>query len=212
MTNIKAFSFNPFQTNTYLVWDDSKEAVIIDAAMYSEEENQRILNFINGNSLKLKANICTHAHVDHIMGNAFIEEEFGLKPMMDESGKVFLENAQEYASSFGLSIPKVIEDTEFIREGNEIKFGNTVLKVISTPGHADGSICLHDEAGKNLFSGDVLFQSGIGRTDLPTGDFETLLRSIKEKLFKLEDDVKVYPGHGDSTSIGEEKMTNPYVE
>jgi len=212
MTNIKAFSFNPFQTNTYLVWDDSKEAVIIDAAMYSEEENQRILNFINENSLKLKANICTHAHVDHIMGNAFIDEEFGLKPMMDESGKLFLENAQEYASSFGLSIPKVIEASEFISEGDEIKFGSMVLKVISTPGHADGSICLHDKAGKNLFTGDVLFQSGIGRTDLPTGDFEILLRSIKEKLFKLEDDVKVYPGHGDSTSIGEEKMTNPYVE
>ncbi len=212
MTNIKAFSFNPFQTNTYLVWDDSKEAVIIDAAMYSGEENQRISAFIKENSLKLKANICTHAHVDHIMGNAFIEEEFGLKPVMDESGKLFLENAQEYASSFGLSIPKVVETSEFVSEGDKIKFGDTVLLVISTPGHADGSICLYDEAGKNLFSGDVLFQRGIGRTDLPTGDFETLLRSIKEKLFKLEDDVIVYPGHGEPTSIGEEKKTNPYVE
>lgn len=212
MVKIKAFSFNPFQTNTYLIWDESKEAVIIDAAMYSVDENKQLLNFIKENSLILKASVCTHAHVDHIMGNAFIEEEFGLNPKMNEDGKMFLENAEEYANSFGLSIPNVVESNDFISEGDIISFGNSELEVINTPGHAAGSICLYNKSEKILFSGDVLFQGGIGRTDLPTGDFDTLLASIKEKLFKLDDDVKVYSGHGEPTAIGIEKESNPYID
>lgn len=145
MTHTHIFAFNPFQTNTYLFWDDSNEAVVIDAAMYTEEENQTFKDFISENNLKLVANITTHAHLDHIMGNHFIKQEYGLSPIMDKKGQQFLDTASEYASSFGLKLENIALTNQFVEEGDSIIFGDCEFKIISTPGHADGSICLFSE-------------------------------------------------------------------
>lgn len=212
MTHTHVFSFNPFQTNTYLFWDESKEAIVVDAAMYTEDENDIFKNFVLKNDLKIKQSISTHSHLDHIMGNRFIKEEYGITPIIHKGGVQFLDNAAEYANSFGLNLDEVIRSDEFIEDGDFIEFGNSKFKVIYTPGHAEGSICLYNEADSILVAGDVLFNRGIGRTDLPTGDYSTLIKSIKEKLFVLPEETVVYPGHGPKTKIGEEKAANPYVD
>ena len=211
MFSIKKFAFNPFQTNTYLISDSSKECAIIDAACENDHEKQLLQEYIMGQGLKPVRLLYTHCHVDHTLGNAFIEETWGLKPEVHKAGKIFWETAREFSSVFNVAYDKPMKPEKFLEEGELITVGQSLLEVLYTPGHADGSICFLCREQDFVVVGDVLFQGSIGRTDLPTGDFDLLMKNIHEKLFTLDDQTVVYPGHGPETTIGFEKQHNPYV-
>ena len=209
--NVNRFVFNSFGVNTYVLTDNSVNCLIIDPACQGQQEETTLASFITNNNLKPVGMINTHFHVDHILGNTFVCNTFGLKPCCNKNCKMFWETAAEFGSVFGLKIENLIVPEDFIEEGDLITFGNSVVKVLYTPGHADGSVCLVNIAEKYIVSGDVLFRDSIGRTDLPTGNFDTLYQSIATKLFTLPDDFVVYPGHGPETTIGYEKLNNPFL-
>ncbi len=209
---IKIFPFNPFQVNTYILFDQTKECIIIDPSCYDGKEEQELMNFIQDHELKPKMLLNTHCHIDHILGNNFIYRSFGLKPIVHKDSIYFLENAVEHGLTFGFQIEPPVMPEQFIEQDQLITFGDQQLKVLETPGHAAGSVCFYHEGEKVLIAGDVLFQQGIGRTDLPTGDYDLLIRSIQDQLLTLPGDVKVYCGHGSSTTIDQEKQHNPYLQ
>jgi len=211
MITIKAFPFNPFQTNTFILMDDSKECAIVDAACENKAEKEQLKNFIEKKGLIPVRSIFTHCHVDHTLGSSFVEQTWGLVPEVHAKGKLFWEMSKESASAFNVSYDTPFKPENFLSEGDIIKLGDSELKVFYTPGHADGSICFWCEAQNFVVVGDVLFQGSIGRTDLPTGDFETLAHSIRTKLYTLDDETIVYCGHGPETSIGFEKFNNPFI-
>ena len=211
MLNIKILPFNPFQVNTYIIYDETGECIIIDAACYEPYEEEQLAGFIEGNNLKPVALLTTHGHIDHILGNNYIAQKFKITPQIHPDGKFFIENAHVYGETFGFIVKKQVLPKNYLKEGQIIEFGNQSFTVLETPGHANGSVCFYHDKEKFVITGDVLFQNSIGRTDLPTGDYHTLIKSIKVKLMTLSDDVKVYPGHGPATSIGAERMANPYI-
>ncbi len=212
MIQIKTFPFNPFAVNTYVLYDESGEGIIIDAGNYSEAEREELLNFVHKNSIEIKALYLTHAHIDHITGAAFLSEHFALPFRCHKAGEFLFSTALSYALSLGLQVKKVPHELEFIENEASIEFGNSKGIALYTPGHVDGSLCYYFEKEKLVFTGDVLFRTGIGRTDLPTGDYGLLEKSIRDVLYKLPDEVKVYPGHGPQTSIGFEKRNNPFFQ
>lgn len=211
MSTIQKFTFNPFQENTYIIYDQTKEAIIIDPGCHIKEEENQLKTFIENNNLKVVKLINTHCHIDHILGNAFVKNTFQVKLYIHKEDEATLRSAETYAPVYGFPQFNTSEADEYMEEGDEIKFGNTSFKIIFTPGHAPGHICLINEDEKYVINGDVLFRGSIGRTDLPGGDYDTLIKSIKDKLFTLDDDYTVYTGHGPETSIGLEKVSNPFV-
>ena len=211
MIQVKKLVFNPFYVNTIILYDETKECIIIDAACYDDHEKNELTNFISQNGLKPVKAIDTHCHVDHILGNNFVVEEYKIGLEMHEKGLSFHKNARNHGAAFGFDVEPLIEPSAFLKEGDIVKFGNSELEVLYTPGHVDGSICLLSRKDKFVIVGDVLFNQSIGRTDLPTGNMDLLLKNIKEKLFILPDDFTVYCGHGPDTSIGFEKKSNPYL-
>jgi hydroxyacylglutathione hydrolase len=211
MITIEKFVFNPFSENTYLLYDETGECVIIDPGCYDRYEEKILVEFINSNKLKPVRQIFTHCHVDHIFGANFLFKTFNLIPEIHKAALPFLANGQEQGRTFGFDMPKVTEPGRFIAEGDKVKFGNSELDIVYTPGHADGSICFINYPQKFVITGDVLFRESIGRTDFPTGDFDLLMESIRSKLFVLDDEFIVYSGHGEETTIGYEKRTNPFI-
>lgn len=211
MTTLKRFAFNPFQVNTYVLHDETGECIIIDPGMQGDLEESEITDYINTQNLKPVMLLLTHAHIDHIVGNSFIAKTYDLPLTAHEDCVPFLINAEAYASTFGLTLKEVKSIDNFIDEDSEIKFGKSKLKVLFTPGHANGSLCFYSEEDNFVITGDVLFNQSIGRTDLKTGNYDLLQKSIWEKLFTLPDETVVYPGHGPETEIGFEKANNPFV-
>lgn len=211
MIQIKKFIFNAFQVNTILLYDETKECIIIDPACYENHERKILIDFIKTQNLNLKKQINTHCHVDHILGCNFIKEYFDANLEIHEESMFLLKNAHHHALNFGFSMNPLIAPSTFLKDGDVIKFGKSTLEVLYTPGHASGSICLYSKEEKIVIVGDVLFHGSIGRTDLPTGDFDILKQSIHNKLFVLDENVKVIPGHGPDTTIGFEKKNNPFV-
>jgi len=211
MIKIEKYTFNNFQVNSFILYDDSGECVIIDAACYDEHEKQQVMEFIKGNSLRLVRNLNTHCHVDHILGNGFITDTYGIRPEYHEASAPLFTVAPEIAASFGFVLDQIPQPARYLQDDETIRFGSSELKVLYTPGHADGSVCFYNEPDGFVITGDVLFRDTIGRTDLPTGNFDLLMKSIREKLFTLPDDTKVYAGHGPETTIGYEKMNNPFI-
>ncbi len=209
--NINRLVFNSFGVNTYIVNDNTGKCLIIDPACQYTSEETELLGFIKENNLTPVGIVNTHFHVDHILGNTLICNTFGLRPQCHKKCKMFWETAAEFGSVFGMKVENLIIPTDFIEEGDTIEYGNASLEVIYTPGHADGSVCLVNHTERYVITGDVLFRDSIGRTDLPTGNFNTLMDSIKTKLFNLPNDYIVYPGHGPETSIGYEKLNNPFL-
>jgi len=209
---IKIFTFNPIQENTYVVHDETGEAIVIDAGCYYDNEKQQLRSYIDNNGLKLKRVINTHLHFDHQFGNKFLFDTYGLTPEAHREDEFLLERVVAKAMIFGLPIQ---EDAQaigsYIEEHQEIRFGNTTLRSIHVPGHCPGHLAFYAEKEKVLFAGDVLFRGSIGRTDLERGDYATLIKNITEKLLILPDETVVYPGHGPSTTIGAEKTSNPYL-
>ncbi len=210
MTKIKIFVFNPFQENTFLLYDESNECIIIDAGCNEEHEFKELDSYITENNLTLKLIINTHCHIDHIMGNAYLVDKYNVPSIAHKEDMPLLERSNDMAMAFGFNIQEPPIPSRFVNEGDEIKFGNTTLLVKHVPGHSPGSIALYNEKEQFVIVGDVLFKEGIGRTDLPGGDYDTLIASINDKLFTLNNDVVVHPGHGESTTIAHEKSTNPY--
>lgn len=212
MIQVKSFTFNPFQENTYIVFDESKECMIIDPGCYDENENKIIETFIEEQGLHPVILINTHCHLDHIFGNQFISQRYNIFPLMHKLDIPMLEYAPLAAEKYGVNLSKLPKIGAFIDEGDVVSFGNSKFKIIFTPGHAPGHICLINEEEYIALSADVLFNLSIGRTDLPMGDHQTLLASIREKLFVLDDQTVVYPGHGPKTTIGFEKENNPFLQ
>ncbi len=210
MTTIKTFTFNPFQVNTYIIYDETMECIIVDAASTDTHEEAEIESFISANNLKPVLLLSTHTHVDHIPGNSFIIDKYNIPYKIHEEGLQFLRSAKGYALGFGFPLENVAMPTGYIKDNETIRFGNTSIKVLYTPGHANGSVCLYDNANNYVIVGDVLFNGSIGRSDFPTGNHDLLIQSINEKLFTLPDNTKVYCGHGPSTTIGNEKRNNPF--
>lgn len=209
--NIKTFIFNPFQVNTYLLWNNDGSAFIIDPANSNSEEDEEIKNFCNEKNIKISHIILTHAHIDHILGCKYIKEQYGAKIMYHKDSSLFLQNASSYAQMFGLTISEVPKADLYLADNELIKLGSEELKIIYTPGHADGSICIYSSNYNSLFTGDVLFNQSIGRTDLQTGNFDLLINNINTKLLVLPDETVVYPGHGPTTTILDEKAHNPFL-
>lgn len=208
---ITGLTFNPFAENTYLLHDETKECIIVDPGCSNTQEKAKLQKTVTDMGLKVVKLVNTHCHIDHVLGNKFVADTYKVGLEMHEADLPTLRAIPSYAPNYGFPDYEEVLPTTFLKENDTITFGNTTLKVFFTPGHAPGHIVLYDEKGKSLIAGDVLFQRSIGRTDLPGGDFDTLIKSIKEKLFILPEEVKVYPGHGPGTTIGEEKRENPFL-
>lgn len=208
--NIKTFTFNQFQQNMSVLYDDSKECVIVDPGCYEKHEEVELANFISQNDLKVVKLLNTHCHIDHVLGNKFVAEKYNVELYIHEADLPTLKGVPSYAPMYGFPMYLEKSADHFIKEGDVIAFGKTKLEVIFAPGHAPGHVVFFHRKSKNLINGDVLFDGSIGRTDLPGGNHEQLIQSIHEKVFPLGDDVTVYCGHGPTTTIGKEKASNPF--
>lgn len=210
---VAIFQFSMFGINTYIVYDkDSSECAIIDPGMINEEERDAISSFIKKNNLKLTNIINTHLHIDHAVGNNFLKDLYNVPVKASILDEPLGERMQQQAYMFGINDNfKGVEISDYISDGDTIKIGNGELKVIAVPGHSQGSVAFYDKADGFVIVGDALFKGSIGRTDLPGGDYDTLISSIKNRLFSLPDNTIVYPGHGDPTTIGDEKRLNPFL-
>lgn len=207
---IKVFEFNPLQENTIVLYDDTKECVIIDPGCSDEDERAELEHFIDSNNLTVKMLLNTHCHVDHVLGNWFVKTRFNVKLHIHRIEEAPLKAVKVYAPHYGFYDYQESEPDAFFEEGDTISFGTQKLSVLFVPGHSPGHVAFYNAEEKCVIAGDVLFYNSIGRTDLPGGNFETLINSIHQKLFTLSDEVEVYPGHGPKTSIGFEKRTNPF--
>ncbi|MCK6604957.1 MAG: MBL fold metallo-hydrolase [Ignavibacteriaceae bacterium] len=210
---IKKFTFNPFFENTYVIYDEkSKEAAVIDPGNSDENETEELFGFAESNNLKIRYLINTHCHIDHVFGNSAVKRKFNPEFLAPEPDMFLLRAAKKQGELFGVEVESSPEPDQFITEQTELTLGEFKLNFIFTPGHTPGEYCVYNTAGNILIAGDVLFNEGIGRTDLWGGDMDTLLASIKEKLYALPDETLVYCGHGDETTIGHEKKHNPFIK
>jgi len=210
MIKVKSFTFNPFQENTYLLYDETKSCIIIDPGCYEEHEKLELTQFISEEGLSVDKLINTHCHIDHVLGNQFVKDTYGVELYIHQDDHATLQAVESYASNYGFPQYKSSQADQFLTESDVLKFGNSSLQILFVPGHAPGHIAFFSENDKFCINGDVLFNGSIGRTDLPGGDFDTLIKSIHEKMFALPNDTIVYCGHGPETSIGHEKLTNPF--
>ena len=212
MITIKSFEFNYFQENTFLLYDDTREAVLIDCGCCRKEEEKELTDFILENKLTLKHLLCTHLHVDHVFGNGFIYKTYGLKPEANKQDVEKLPSPDEQAKLFGLR--QHVENVpveKYIVGGEIIKFGTSELQVLTVPGHSPGSVAFYNKKNGFAIAGDALFAGSIGRTDLWGGNQEVLVAAIHDKLLSLPDETVIYPGHGPETRVIDEKFNNPYL-
>lgn len=212
MTQVQVFEFNPFAENTYIVYDETGECAIFDPGCYTAEERTALTRFISENGLRPARLINTHCHLDHVFGNAFVAKTWDIGLEIHHGELPVLERFPQICQMYGVPYSEEPPPpARFIEAGDVITFGNTRLEVLFTPGHSPASISFYDRAHGYVIAGDVLFLESIGRTDLPGGDFDTLISSIKTRLFTLPDETLVYPGHGPATTIRHEKEYNPFL-
>lgn len=209
---IKIFYFNDLRTCCYVIWDDTKECIIVDPGAYSDSEKNRLVKFIDENGLKPVKLVNTHGHFDHIMGNAFVVEKWAVPTFMNHADIKEVARSKSYCAYFGYEIEQPSLDVEDIKDGDIIKFGHSELKAFTSPGHSQGSVILYNEAEKYVITGDSLFAGSIGRTDLPGGDYDVLKESLSKKILVLPGDTIVYPGHGPTSELAQEINTNPFLE
>ena len=212
MLQLESFVFNPFAENTYVLYDDTKECVIIDPGCSNAGEENQLFSFIDSHQLKPLMIINTHGHIDHILGNAVVKQRYGIPVAAHPNVAADFRRSKQQSQFFGLLFHGECELPDHdLKDGEVIKIGESTLEVICTPGHAEGSISLYAEMEGWVFTGDALFCRSIGRTDLPGGNYETLRTSIKERLFRLPDDTEVFSGHGESTTIFDEQRYNMFL-
>jgi glyoxylase-like metal-dependent hydrolase (beta-lactamase superfamily II) len=214
MPKIHQFIFNPFEENTYLVVDEpTNEAIIIDPGMFGQRECDAVDNFIAEHNVKLKAIVNTHLHLDHIFGANYLKDKYGVKLFANDGDRQLGLSFEKQLTRFGIKLLKNVRPVEIdnaLNDSDIIKFGESELKVILTPGHSPGGVSLYDEKSGFVFTGDSLFKGSIGRTDLAGGDFAALIQSLTTRLMTLPARTDVFPGHGPSTTIDSELHTNPY--
>ncbi len=210
--NIQTFTFNPVQENTYVIWDETGECAIVDAGCFTDKEFSQLDRFIGSKQLKPVKLINTHGHFDHIFGVEQCRKAYGLQWETHDGDAAWISEVQARAAMFGIPVDPVSLPEIILKEGVTVMFGNSELQVIHVPGHSPGSICFYEEASKILITGDVLFNGSIGRTDLPGGNYDTLISGIKNKLLILPNEVDVFSGHGPATTIGDEKVRNPFLQ
>lgn len=208
---IKTFYFNDLRTSCYVLYDNTKECAIVDPGCYSEKEKERLVKFIDSFGLVPKMIINTHGHFDHIMGNAFVADKWNIPTYMNHGDIPQLSRSKSYGGYFGYEFNQPTEDVIDLKDGDVIRIGDIVLNVFHTPGHSNGGVALYNEQEKYVICGDSLFAGSIGRTDLPGGDFDLLITSIRTKLLTLPPDTTAYPGHGPATTIGDEMANNPFL-
>lgn len=211
MIHIHYFTFSPFAENTYILWDETKEAVIIDPGCLAQYEKEELADFVADNQLTVKHLLQTHTHLDHVFGSAFVKRKFGVKMLMHKNEIPVLDNVESRCIMWNIKGYEPVEADGFIDEGDVIKFGNSELEILFVPGHAPGHLAFVNHAQKFVIGGDVLFRGSVGRTDFPLCSYTDLMNSIKTKFMALDDDYKVYAGHNDPTTIGLERRTNPFI-
>lgn len=211
MLKIKSFTFSPIQENTYILYNEFNDCIIIDPGTYFDNEKEALSNYIVKSGLTPKILLNTHCHLDHVFGNKFVAEKYGLGLQLHKNEEAVLQFAPTSGLMYEMPFDNYTGELFFIEEGDIIKLGDDELKVLLTPGHSPGSLSFYCEKDGFVISGDALFYRSIGRTDLPMGHHETLLKSIRNNLFTLPDETIVYSGHGKPTTIGEEKLYNPFL-
>jgi len=212
MVKLEKFVFNPFQVNTYVLSDGSGQGYIIDPACYDENEKKILISYVKNNGLTIKAIINTHCHVDHILGVEYVREQLNTTFFCSEEEQFLIDNSVAQGEFFGLTVKRPVKPDRYISEKSKLDINGKEIKIIHVPGHSPGSLCFFLEDEKKLFSGDALFSGSIGRTDLPGGNYQLLVNGIRDKLLSMQDDIEVFPGHGPSTSVGNEKLTNPFLQ
>ena len=211
MLQIKSFQFSPIQENTYLLYNEFNDCIIIDPGCYFDAEKEELAAFIYDNKLNPVMLLNTHCHLDHVFGNKMVAEKYNLTLQIHEKEKAVLAFAPTSGLMYDLPFDNYIGDVILLNEGNHIKLGNDALKILLTPGHSPGSLSFYCQQDKFVISGDVLFKNSVGRSDLPGGNHEQLIKSIKDHLLTLPNDTIVYSGHGPATTVGEERKENPYL-
>ena len=211
MFTVKAFTFSPIQENTYLLYNEKGKALIIDPGCYFEEEREMLRSFLQQNKLELQLLLNTHCHLDHVFGNKWIHETFGLLLHIHQKEKQVLDFAPASGLMWNMPFDNYNAELKYLKEGEEILLDDDRLKILFVPGHSPGHVCFYCKEQGFVIGGDVLFRQSIGRTDLPGGNHETLIQSIKTQLFTLPDETIVYSGHGPATTIGYEKKHNPFL-
>jgi len=212
MIDVKTFTFNEFSENTYVLYDESKDCLIIDPGCNKANEEKELDDFIASKGLKPTRLLNTHCHVDHVFGNWHVSKKYNLGLEIHEVELPVLNSAGEVARMYGLNMAEQPEPTAFLKEGDKIELGKHTLDILFCPGHAPGHVVFLSHEQQFIIGGDVLFQGSIGRTDLPGGNHDTLINSIKTKLLPLKDSFQVYSGHGPSTNIGFERSNNPFLQ
>jgi glyoxylase-like metal-dependent hydrolase (beta-lactamase superfamily II) len=212
MLDVKAFTFNPLAENTYVLYNENRRCCIIDPGCYFPEEREELKTGIEKTDLTPVMLLNTHCHLDHVFGNKFVHDTWGLPLHLHEKEKPLLDLASQSGTKWQLPFDNYEGPLVYLKEGNKIKIDQDELEILFTPGHSPGSVSFYYKPGGFVIGGDVLFSGSIGRTDLPGGDFDTLINSIQTQLFTLPDETKVYSGHGRMTTIGFEKMNNAYVK
>ncbi len=211
MIQIQKFTFNPIQENTYVLFDETGECIIVDAGCYFDYEREELAAFIEKKKLKPVALVNTHCHFDHVLGINFCRSNYKIPFLAHQDDAFLVHDAVSHGDMFGVPVEPIDPPDRFIDEGDKIRFGNSELELLHVPGHAPGSLVIYHPEQKFLLAGDVLFYGSIGRTDLPRGSYEQLVNNIKSKLLVLPEDVVVYSGHGPETNIGFEKGSNPFL-
>lgn len=210
MITVKTFVFNPFSENTYILYDETKECVIIDPGCFDNKEQHEITDFIKSNNLIPKYILITHGHIDHVLGINFLKNTLNIPIGVPNKEEETYNAVSSYASSYGFDGYKHSPADFLIDDGESINFGNSSLTTVYAPGHSAGHVAFLNKDENICIGGDILFSGSIGRVDLPGGDYDTLINSIKNKLFTLNDSMVIYPGHGPTTTIKQEKATNPF--
>lgn len=207
------FPVNPFQMNSYIYYDEKTgDGVIFDPAVYFEEEKDKLEEIIKENNINIKKILLTHGHIDHILGNKFSKERFNVDIYGNDKDNFLIENAVTQGKMYGIELEESPSIDVYLNEGDKLKAGDIEFRIIHTPGHSPGSICYIDDKSKIVFCGDVVFRESIGRTDLPGGDYNLLISSIKDKLFKeVKEDYILLPGHMEETNVGHEIKYNPFL-
>ena len=211
MIKVEKFVVNPLQENTFVLSDETGECIFIDPGFYYEDEHTEVKEYVEDNKLKPVKIVNTHCHFDHIMGVEFLRKEYKIPFHAHADDAFWIDKAEEQGEMFAIDMGKVAPADVHFNENETVKFGNSELNIIHVPGHSPGHVVFHNEENNLLIAGDVLFYGSIGRTDLPGGDYNTLISAIKTKLFPLPDRTKVYCGHGAETTIGFEKNNNPFL-
>ncbi|MBR9861142.1 MBL fold metallo-hydrolase [bacterium] len=212
MITVHQFTYNPFSENTYLLIDKDNKGVLIDPGMSNPVEYSHFFEYIQKHKIELVDVLLTHAHVDHVFGLNWVHKQFGLKPKLHKDDEFIYNAAEATANMYGLEIESLPDYELSLNEGDVYKFDGEQLHIVHTPGHSPGSVSFISNEHRFVIGGDVLFQGSIGRTDLPGGNYDTLIRSIKINLLQLTDDYKVYSGHGPITTIGQERIANPFLQ